>query len=309
MPEISQKEMSSARKWLVAKLRDNKGQRITEALEITPARAAAILENNPKNRNLSPSVLDQLTSDMRHGRFQADNGETLIIAETGELNDGQHRLTAVVKSGQNLTFDVAFGRKRDSRLTVDTGIKRTTGHMLSFMGMSAGNTIAAAAKRVVSYRQTGAITGTGRVSNAQALEMVAKDELLVEVGTWAHANAAPFKGLKLPPSEIATAYYLFAEVAPMEAKNFFVNLKDGLGLTKGSPIATLLTKLRSSPRLRASERFELLVRCWNFWIRDESIDRYAIMGRVPTIMGPKNGKSNDTQTALAEGEEADRIPA
>jgi hypothetical protein len=35
------------------------------------------------------------------------------------------------------------------------------------------------------------------------------------------------------------------------------------------------------------QRFELLVRAWNFWIRDENIERYQLMGKVPTILGPK----------------------
>ena len=277
--------------WLGAKFEEYSDKVGAEDILITPEIASLILEkHNLSNRHISTNIVDQLCADMRHGRFKADNGETIIFSKEGLLNDGQHRLSAVVKSGIGQVFTIAFGRDRASRLTVDTGIKRTIGHVLGLLGKPYGNTLAAAAKRVESFRNTGNITSSGRVSSARTLEIIDGDVLLDEVAAWAHNHS--FKALRLPPSEIATSFYLFSEKAPRQAKQFFEALREGYGLEKGSPIATLRTKLLNSPRLNLTERFELLVRCWNFWIRDEKIDRYSIMGRIPEILGPKRNANN-----------------
>lgn len=285
-------DKSAAQDWYLNKVGEYTDKTGVEEVEITPAIASIILEHfNDKNRILSTNIVEQLASDMKADRFRADNGETIILAKDGSLNDGQHRLSAIVKSGIAQIMTVAFGRSRESRLTVDTGLKRTTGHVLNLMGTSHGTTLAAAARKLESYRNSGTILNVSRVSNARALE-VAQDELLNETSAWAHSNTTYFKSLKLPPSEVATLMYLFSEKAPKESLQFFSSLKEGLGLTKNSPIATLRTKLLNTPKLNRGERFELMVRAWNFWIRDEEIARYSIMGKTPDILGPKKSSKS-----------------
>ena len=85
---------------------------------ITPAIAKVLLANNNKNRTLVISGVRKWAEALKSGDWE-DNGETIKVADTGELNDGQHRLTAVVETGIPLATFVAFGLSRESRKTVD----------------------------------------------------------------------------------------------------------------------------------------------------------------------------------------------
>lgn len=59
------------------------------------------LSRNSNNRNLRGQVIASYARDMKSGAWVL-NGETVKIASNGQLLDGQHRLNAVVESGQTV---------------------------------------------------------------------------------------------------------------------------------------------------------------------------------------------------------------
>src|SRR5258708_40251676 len=63
------------------------------ATEITPEMATQWLEKNTMNRRIRQSDVDNLTGIMKRGQWEL-NGETIIISDTGDVLDGQHRLSA-----------------------------------------------------------------------------------------------------------------------------------------------------------------------------------------------------------------------
>lgn len=75
---------------------------------IGPDEAKELLEHNyAENRNVRRNWVNALAGMMADGQFVSQNGETIIVDESGTLYNGQHRMHAVVKSGVTLTFDVA----------------------------------------------------------------------------------------------------------------------------------------------------------------------------------------------------------
>src|SRR5690348_15979222 len=70
----------------------------TIRLLVTPAVAEVLLSMNIGNRPLIKGWVDDLTERIRRGAWKL-TGEPIIVAREGILNDGQHRLHAVVESG------------------------------------------------------------------------------------------------------------------------------------------------------------------------------------------------------------------
>lgn len=100
---------------------------------ITPDQAKQILDNCAPNRNIDQGNLSRITSDMLTGRFIV-NGEAIVISDTGKLLDGRHRLSAVIKSGKSITFNIARGVPEAAFYSIDQGKRRNVSDTLQSMG-------------------------------------------------------------------------------------------------------------------------------------------------------------------------------
>ena len=90
---------------------------------IDPTAAHRLLETNTANRRVSLRRVSQLADQMRAGGFE-NTGEPIIISDEGILNNGQHRLLAVIESGASVEMDLRFGIPRRAFVKTDTGAAR-----------------------------------------------------------------------------------------------------------------------------------------------------------------------------------------
>lgn len=121
-------------------------------LTITPDLADYILQKNENNRNISNPSVRKMADDIKNGDWQA-NGQSIIIDTEGRLNDGQHRLNAVLLAGKSIKTLVCFGVHRDTRLTVDVGKKRSVSDYLTMnSGLKYSTTISAIGRAVLAKR-------------------------------------------------------------------------------------------------------------------------------------------------------------
>ena len=75
---------------------------------INPGEAKAYLDNNAKHRPIKDKKVAEYMAEMREGHWKL-NGKTICFDSTGRLLNGQHRLSAVVRSGVPLTTVVIRG--------------------------------------------------------------------------------------------------------------------------------------------------------------------------------------------------------
>lgn len=124
----------------------------TAVTTLTPEIARRLLERNVDNRNIRRLHVAKLAHAIRTGAYVL-NGETIIVARDGSLNDGQHRCAAVVETGISIPAIIVFGVERETRITVDTGDKRTVGHVLAMHHLGEGNPagVAALARFVLQF--------------------------------------------------------------------------------------------------------------------------------------------------------------
>lgn len=108
---------------------------------MTPEIAAKILEKNTNNRRVRPAAVAGYSRDMANGLFQY-NGDAIRIATDDTLLDGQHRLLACLDSGASFDTILIEGLPPATRMTIDSGVKRTVGDRFMMAGRENANALA-----------------------------------------------------------------------------------------------------------------------------------------------------------------------
>lgn len=97
-----------------------------EVVTLTPELAVQMLEHNQANRPLSDTHVQRIARQIVTGKWQF-NGDTIKIAETGDVLDGQHRLWAVIEAKKSVETIIVRGIEREAFATIDTLRKPRSG--------------------------------------------------------------------------------------------------------------------------------------------------------------------------------------
>lgn len=104
--------------------------------DVTPAMAESFLLENEGNRRLSSPKIDRYAGQMERGTFMGLNGESASIDWNGKIHNGQHRFSAIVKSGVAVRMLVVRGVDPATFTTVDDVSKRTAADAFTIEGFS-----------------------------------------------------------------------------------------------------------------------------------------------------------------------------
>lgn len=265
----------------------------TSVRTITPDDAKRLLENNTLNRNISDRTVSALARDMKSGNW-VFNGESIKISKTGRLLDGQHRLSACVRANVPFETLVIEGLPESAMDTVDAGRKRTAGDVLRMHGYINNNSLAAAAKAIMDYKQHGIREVRQTATAYSNSEILAFVEANPDVRTCTQKALQLHKGTGglMAPATGALIYYMFMQVDETAAARFFCMLQTGADLDEFSPILKLrnyLIGLRASKidRTAASYRTILLaMKCWNKWRTGQLIVnlRFSENEQIPELI-------------------------
>lgn len=257
-----------------------------EVVMMTPAMAHLILGNNPDNRSVRPVKIRHFARDMAGGRWPL-NGETIIIAKSGELNDGQHRLLAIIDANVCVPVTIHFGVARSTRTTVDQGSARGAGAYLRMDGVPYAETLAAVARAILGYEESGGrntYLGNG-FTPAEIVDRAERDPGIMEAVNATAPLVHDAKPLKTPHSVLAFVYYICAREEENDALDFMEKVARGENIRGGHPAFTLRTKLLNNKYTR-DEKIELMLRAWNFYRRDKSVSpsSLSLLGNLPAII-------------------------
>jgi hypothetical protein len=269
---------------LIAKAKAE-GKKIMVDTDLTPARARILLNRNPNNRKVSPNLVASFARDMTTGAWD-DNGESIIISEDGELNDGQQRCLAVVESGVTVPMVFTIGVKRASRLTVDRGRSRSGADFLAMEGHENAVQLNIAASFLWQYQKFGLLArGSNKVpTKAEILKIVDDNKDLdtsVEFCKFKKINLVGGNGL------LAFAHYVFWKASNRaKADEFIRALATGEGhFDPGDPINYARTRLSfERGKLRGNLRADLIFKAWNAHRRGQSLRKLVLTGAsLPTL--------------------------
>lgn len=105
-----------------------------ELVTITPERAAEWLQKNTRNRPLTPNRINYFEKELRTGRA-ATTHQGIAFDSEGRLQDGQHRLTAIVNTGIAWAMWVTWDAPIENFHLVDVGFKRSLSDVLDIRGI------------------------------------------------------------------------------------------------------------------------------------------------------------------------------
>lgn len=120
---------------------------------ITPDIADEMLKCNINNRKRARSSAARA---IMNGEWEL-NGATIVFCEDGTLLDGQHRLTAVVETGEPIVSIVVRGLPKKTQISMDTGKTRSAADFLHMMGYKNAKILASAAGALLRIENGGGI--------------------------------------------------------------------------------------------------------------------------------------------------------
>ena len=263
----------------------------SQIIDISPAFAKVLLENNPDNRKLRKAFIKKYVADMQAGRWESLNGQTIVIAKNGEINDGQNRLEAIIEAGVTLPFMVVWGAERDTRMTLDQGATRSAGDYLGMVGIPQGISVAAVARFLQILEAWSGSDWSLRTANRHiVLTKTQTHDYAVEheneiLDAIRIATRGDYRQLA-PPARIASAYIWIRRHTGNSAhvRTFFDAVLEGEGLKRGHPAMSLRRLLsRTDKRLRIEEVLEIFIKGWNSFAAGEERSVYQVTGNVPRV--------------------------
>jgi len=249
----------------------------SEIVNVTPEYARSLLSKNGMNRPLNKAHVFNLANAMARGEWQI-NGESIKIAQCGTLLDGQHRLSAIVKTGSPCSIVVIKGLPLESFHTINTGAKtRGAADVLAISGEKNASVLAASARLLKCWQNNKSCPQfQGHHVTVAEVENVLEHH--PKLRTYSSFKSDGLKKM-LNPSLICFLAYVFHMANPIKAAQFFDQLETGLGMEKGSPVLMLRDRLllNSSTRPKLSREFicALVIKSFNAFAENKSVPCFA----------------------------------
>lgn len=282
-PVGSAGEVKRMKEWLEERIYKGKKSPIAEIVTLTPVLASLLLERNPINRPISRSGKSEIKQDIAGGRY-VFNGESIIVSDTGVLNDGQHRCLNVLETGISIQTVIVFGPKEETRFTVDTGKSKTLSNFLAMKGRKYTHVLGPAVGYILQWKQHGYIPDGAEVVPTKQARLEAS-EAIKGIDASVLFTADSMKTIR-SHAVLAFCHYAFWKASSRENADYFMTkLIEGDGLKKGDPILYCRNRLMGMGRgIRAGTRSELVFKCWNAWRSGHSIDHFKMGGgKLPKL--------------------------
>lgn len=247
-------------------------------IEVTPDMAEKWLtENNVGNRRISQSTVDRYAIDMSLGLWRQRTGEPLIFDRNGRLQQGQHRLAALVRSGSTLTFMVVYNADPDDFAVLDQGKKRLASDILGMQGLPNAKLVASISRVTLLLIEHPADywAGVKDVTQQRIIAWASQHEAhalwATQVAGQARANAL------VPESQYgAVALYVRLHSQSMAGWNdFHQRVVSGEMLKDGDPEFALrrwaLNRKAISGSSSSQANTAIIAKAWNAYAKDKVV--------------------------------------
>ena len=213
---------------------------------ITPEKAAKYMEANKHNRPFKTALFEKYCGELIAHRF-ATNHQGIAFDETGALIDGQHRLSAIIKTRIPMEMAVARGLStltngdpnNLTRDTIDCGKNRSVADQLSLNHNVTNANLTAAAASLVAVALT---ANTNKLIRTVGTSLVvlsiygrAIEDILSTVGSSKVARRAP----------VVAALAICSKANFEHIDDFAAKLASGEGVKRGMPVYALREHLIS----------------------------------------------------------------
>lgn len=275
--------------WFAQRVEKGRAEPFVEIVTITPTIAARLLEMNDGNRPINERLVREIAADIEHGFWQL-NGETIIVSKDGLLNDGQHRLEAVIRTGRAIQIAVMFGVDRSARMTVDMGAQRSASNFLAMNNVAYATHAAAVTKALIYFEKGIYSTGGGIKSSVtpptkqEIRAYYEKNKRRIDAAIHELVNDKFIKNAGA--TAFIACYVILHKINAVECGVFFQRICDGANLKSTDSILWLRARFTSDwkKRRHVNERIEMILRHWNRWRLGAKLSRQIpLEGSFPKI--------------------------
>ena len=263
---------------------------------VSPAMAKEYLERALPNRPIQDSTVSRYVRDMLEDNWQA-NGQPIIFTSSGELLDGRHRCTAVLRSGKSVSMLVVRNVDRRAFVTMDSGRSRSITDVLAMEGIKNPSIVAASARVAMNY-----IAGVRYIyplfTRADTEDFVRKHPYIKEtsilLGQHHHT-----KLLGLSRGAVSAIFFLGndSQTFTTEVASFMEGIVSGAGLWKGDPRLTfrnwLLGRRASIGRVTMEEHICVTIKVWNAFAQGKELSSIRMVDKPTRELLPIVGYAPD----------------
>lgn len=203
---------------------------------VGPEIAASMLQAlHPHQRRMRKATVAVYADEMRNSRWQ-DTGEPIVFDEDGRLVDGQHRLQAIIDTGQTHSFLVVRGIPRSASRALGQGLGRTVGDVLAFSGVTVTKLHETIARNMIVSRER--FKWKRGMSRTMIAEFLVAHREVIDRVVGEFTPHVP--GVSVGPvcAAVANAFLACPERA-VEIERFCHHLRSGLDLDSDGPGATI----------------------------------------------------------------------
>jgi hypothetical protein len=242
-----------------------------EFITITPELAAAFLEKNQGNRNMSERVVTAYARDMQNGRWRM-TGDPIRFDNTGRLIDGQHRLEACVRSDVPFNTLVIYNLDPSDQDVIDHGKPRRAPDVLQLKGYSYPTQMAAVARIIVGVREGYRDWQKAACTPSEIIATIGRHPNLINSVARCHNKVAGVSVTHLTFIHyIATEFLKQEERADAFLNVFRTGVPDYAGCAAHVARERCLRHRNDKLRLRASPQLNMTIHAWNLFLNREGI--------------------------------------
>lgn len=227
---------------------------------VTPALAAQFLACASKQRRQIPSLIEHYGRQMPYQ--WRENPEPIIINESGEMLEGQHRCKAILRSGFPIWLFVVRGVADDVFPVLNTGRTRRASDVLSIRYKDANPTALSAAAGLLWRYENGALRSTEIKLTPQEVSDFVDHHQRLALCTHGSRDVARMLG----PAAAAFCRYLFVGLDPEVAERFFESLERGdrdRGTGARELRERLLINASARHKMNQTEKAAIAIKAWN----------------------------------------------
>ena len=253
-----------------------------EYMKVDPALASLWLTKNVANRKVRPARVEQYARLMKTGNWNLSS-DVISFDTKGNLQNGQHRLLAVIKSGRTVTLGVQRNAPVSAMEVIDNGAPRSTADLMRWRN-EANPTLIAAAGRLAYLWETDLIYTEAKTQVLSPVEIIDFVEDFPMIRRSTEIVSKYRKRIDANPTPLVVAHWAIAESNGPDAADEFIRLlATRENLPEGSPILALDSRFREMRRNHNEfpnrDLLALIMKGWNYYANGTSVRTIAIQQR------------------------------
>jgi hypothetical protein len=270
--------------------------------------AEEALAKNTLNRNLRDNDVAKYAREMQTGLWgvpeskQGYRGSVmpLVFDWDGNLIDGQHRLTAQVKTKTTQYWYVARNQPNTVQRQIDQLITRSAADILKFAGYANSAVLQGVARWGWLLEAGLANSGHTKVANEEIVDMLIRHPDLVHSAQMGPYGTSGLFYKLLGPTPIGAAHWWIAQFNDhAEADIWIERLRHMNRERDGSAILALLSRFDSarkgSENISTRTQIAMIVRAWNLDVERSFVHRLPSRSRTGDYPVPEPLKRIESQ--------------